>query len=337
MPLFLRLLRCQDKILRRRLHDIIVSDLTRINSVHKNNILNKKLQNFCIENQLNDPNKKAARKTLNIMIILYKKKIWNDSKTVNAIGQTCKSHDPKIVLAACKFFLSEYEENAIDSSDEEELDNLKNKYKLLGKANNRKTKTRKHKLKNLMKAIDRREKRKSKVKVNKDFMPIDLINDPTTFAEQLFSKLKSLKENFNLKLALMRLIGRVIGRHKLYINNFYSFLLNYLNPSQKELATILASLIESCHDMIPPSELQPVIDKLFDGFVSEAHPASYITIGLNALREICERAPYVIQKENLIMINNLKEYKNKSVTNAARSFVNLYKEINSNVLGIYDK
>lgn len=286
---------------------------------------------------LNDPNKKAARKTLNIMIILYKKKIWNDSKTINAIGSAIKSQDPKIVLAACQFFLSEYEEDQNDSSDEEELDNLKNKYKLLGKANNRKTKARKHKLKMLMKSIDRREKRKAKVIINKDFMPIDLVNDPTAFADQLFSKLKSLKENFNLKTALMRLIGRVIGRHKLLISNFYSFILNYMNPSQKELPTILAALIESCHDAIPPSELQPVIEKLFDSFVSEAHPAQYITIGLNALREICERCPYVLEKDKFIMINNLKEYKNKSVCNAARSMINLYKEINSNVLGIYDK
>ena len=109
---------------------------------------------------LNDPNKKAARKTLNIMIILYKKKIWNDSKSINAIAQTCTSNDPKIAYASCQFFLSEYEEAEQDSSDEEELEDLKSRYKLLGKANNKKTKTRKNKLKNLMKSIERREKRR---------------------------------------------------------------------------------------------------------------------------------------------------------------------------------
>jgi protein SDA1 len=207
----------------------------------------------------------------------------------------------------------------------------------LGKANNKKTKQRKNKLKMLMKSIDRREKRRSNVQVNKDFMPIDLLNDPTNFAEKLFSKLKNLKENFKLKLALMRLIGRVIGRHKIVINNFYSYLLSYLSPGQSEISVILAALIESCHDMVPPSELEPIMHKMFDNFVSETHPAPYITVGLNTVREIIERAPYVIKEEYITVINNLKEFKNKSVTNAARSLVNCLKEINSNLLDIYDK
>lgn len=306
----------------------------------KNNSVNKKLQNFCIENMLHDPNKKAARKTLNIMITLYKKKIWNDAKTVNAIGQACYSGDLKIVFAACQFFLSEYEEEENDTSDEEELGELKNKYKLLGKGNNKKTKARKDKIKKLMKAIERRDIRKSKLKQNKDFMPIDQLNDPTGFCDKLFNKLKSVKENFKMKVALMRLIGRVAGRHKLVINNFFNFMLNYLIPNQKELSVIFAALCEACHEMVLPSDLEPVIDKLFDSFISEAHPAQYITIGLNTLREICERAPFAMtkdkDKDNIQVIVNLKDYKNKSVNNAARSLVNLFKESNPELLDIYD-
>jgi protein SDA1 len=285
---------------------------------------------------LTDPNKKAARKTLNIIITLFKKKIWNDSKTVNAISAACNSTDPKIILAACRFFLAEYEEED-HSSDEEDLDEMKNKYKLLGKANSKKTKQRKNKLKMLMKSIERREQRKSKIKVNKDFMPIDQLNDPTTFAERLFSKLKNLKENFSLKLVLMRLISRVIGRHKLFINNFFSYMQIYINPSQKDLAMIFACIIETCHEHTPPEELEPLVNKLFDNFVCEVLPANQVTIGLNCLREICERAPYVMNKTYLQIVQNLKEYKNKSVKNAARAVINLYKEINSNVLGIYDR
>jgi protein SDA1 len=286
---------------------------------------------------LNDPNKKAARKTLNIMINLYKKKIWNDSKTVNAIGVTCTSNDPKIAYSSCQFFLSEYEEAEHDSSDEEQLEELKNRYKLLGKTSNKKTKARKNKMKLLMKSIDRREKRRSKVEISKDFMPIDILNDPTNFAERLYAKLKNLKENFKLKLALIRLIGRVIGRHKLYINNYYSYMLSYLFPGQSELTVILAAIIESCHSMVPPADLDPIMSKLFDNFISETLPAPIVTIGLNTAREIIERSPYLIKEEYITVINTLKEYKNKSVTNAARSMINCLKEINSNVLDIYDK
>lgn len=316
---------------------MIITDISRINQNHKNTPINRKLQNFCQENMLMDPNKKAARKTLNIMITLYKKKIWNDVKAVNAIATCCYSNDPKISYAACQFFLTEYEEAEKDSSEEEELDELKNKYKLLGKANSRKTKARKQKLKNLMKTIERREKRKSKVKINKDFMPIDLLNDPTFFSEKLMQKLKASRETFKLKLSIMRLIGRVLGRHKLFIENFYNYMLNYITPNQNELEVVLASTIESLHDTIPPTEIEPIIVKLFDSFISEVNPHRYITIGVNALREICERSPYVMTKERLKIIETIKEMKDKSVSNSARSLLNLYKELNLNLDELYEK
>jgi protein SDA1 len=42
---------------------------------------------------------------MNVMIELYKRHIWNDDKTVNAIWTGCEHTNPKIVAAACKFFL----------------------------------------------------------------------------------------------------------------------------------------------------------------------------------------------------------------------------------------
>jgi protein SDA1 len=39
------------------------------------------------------------------MIELYKRKIWNDEKTCNVIGEACLNENPKIIVAACKFFL----------------------------------------------------------------------------------------------------------------------------------------------------------------------------------------------------------------------------------------
>jgi len=91
--------------------------------------------------------------------------------------------------------------------------------------------------------------------------------------------------------------------------------------------------------MTHPSDIEPIIKKLFDSFISEAHPPQYITIGLNCLRELIERVPYLIGKEyiNVDELKNYKEFKNKSVANAARAIINCIKEINSNVLGIYDK
>ena len=327
LPLFFSLIKCQDKILRKKLTDCIISDLKKIKETKKNLDSVKKIQNFC-ETILNDPNKKLARKTLNILISLYQKKIWNDDRTVNLISKCVSVNDIKMSSAACKFFLSEYKIDEPDTSSEEELDELKNKYKLLGKSNNRKTKQRKAKLKQLMKSIERKEKRHSKVIINKDFMPIDRIKDPLSFSQELFKKANSYQRGeFSHKLIVIRLLGRVLGRQRLLLENYYNFMLNFMKSDQKDIEIILASLIESCHNQIPPSELEPIINKLFDNFISENYPAQLVNLGLNTLREIIERCPYCIDKSQYSIIQDLRFYKNKSVSNAARSIVNLCKEI----------
>ena len=328
LPLFFSLIKCQDKILRKKLTDCIISDLKKIKDTKKHLDCIKKIQNFC-ENLLNDPNKKLARKTLNILITLYQKKIWNDDRTINSIAKCISINDIKMSSAACQFFLSEYNIDEADTSSEEELDELKNKYKLLGKSNNRKTKQRKAKLKELMKSIERKEKRRSKVIINKDFMPIDRIKDPLTFSQELFKKGNSYQRGeFSHKIIIIRLLGRVLGRHRLLLDNYFSFMLNFMKSDQKDIEVILASLIEACHNQIPPSELEPVINKLFDNFISETYPAQLVNLGLNTLREIIERCPYCIDKAQYSLVQDLRFYKNKSVSNAARSIVNLCKEIN---------
>jgi protein SDA1 len=56
------------------------------------------------------------------MIELYKRKIWNDDKTVNVISEACLNDNPKILVAACKFFLTldyDFESDEEESSDDE--------------------------------------------------------------------------------------------------------------------------------------------------------------------------------------------------------------------------
>ena len=327
IPLFFNLMKCQDKILRKRLTDYIISSLTKVNEKHKNVNINKNIQNFC-EKLLEDSNKKLARKTLNIIVNLYQKKIWNDSRTINMLSNIAvNSKDIKISSAACQFFLSEYDTEANESSDEEELEELKNKYKLLGKGYSQKTKKRKAKLKQLMKSIERKEERNKKVKYISNFLPIDQLNDPLTFAEKLFHLLNSFQSgNFNHKLILLRLLGRILGRHKLIINNFFNSMIPIIKSEQKDLNIILASIIEATHDQIPPIELESLIKKLFDFFISDVLPPPLITQGLNTLYGIMQRCPYCIDEHYFNICEELRNYKNKSVANSARAVCNLYKE-----------
>ena len=329
IPLFFNLMRCQDKILRKRLTDYIISSLTKVNEKHKNVNINKNIQNFC-EKLLEDSNKKLARKTLNIIVNLYQKKIWNDSRTINMLANIAvNAKDIKISSAACKFFLSEYDTEQGDSSDEEDLEELKNKYKLLGKGYSQKTKKRKAKLKQLMKSIERKEERNKKIKTNTNFLPIDQLNDPYTFAEKLFHLMSSFQSgNFSHKLIILRLLGRILGRHRLIINNFFNSMIPLIKAEQKDLNIILASIIEATHDQIPPIELESLIKKLFDFFISDVLPPQQITLGLHTLYGIMERCPYCINEEYFNICEELRNYKNKSVANAARAVCNLYKEHN---------
>ena len=62
------------------------------------------------------------------MIELYKRCIWNDEKTVNAIWSGGVMHsNHKIIAAACRFFLIldyEYKSESSDSSDEQDAADL---------------------------------------------------------------------------------------------------------------------------------------------------------------------------------------------------------------------
>ena len=121
MPVLFKLFKCKDKELRKFLHGGLVSDLKRLNLESKNNSVNRRMQNFIFE-MLQDPNETATKRALAVMIELYKRKIWNDDKTVNVIAEGCMHSNPKVVAAAAKFFLVLDYDWESDSEEEEGSD-----------------------------------------------------------------------------------------------------------------------------------------------------------------------------------------------------------------------
>lgn len=126
------------------------------------------------------------------------------------------------------------------------------------------TAKKKSKLKKMMKKLTRKEKWRSKVSYSTDFLPIDQIWNPQDFGDRLFRRLKQSNERFEVKLCIMKLLSRIIGRHKLLVFPFYTIVCKYLNPHQKEVAEILAMVAESIHDLVPPDEIYPVIEKIIE-------------------------------------------------------------------------
>lgn len=47
---------------------------------------------------LKDTNARAAKMSVDIMIELYKKNVWNDAKTVNVIATGCFSKHTKVLM-----------------------------------------------------------------------------------------------------------------------------------------------------------------------------------------------------------------------------------------------
>lgn len=103
----------------------IVTDVKNVNAKHKNAKVNTALQNFMFS-MLKDPNVKAVKMSIDIMIELYNKNVWNDVKTVNVIATGCFSKITKVAVASLKFFLgTDPEEKGSDDSDSDDEPNMK--------------------------------------------------------------------------------------------------------------------------------------------------------------------------------------------------------------------
>jgi protein SDA1 len=130
----------------------------------------------------------------------------------------------------------------------------------------------------------------------------------------------------------MAVLARMIGRHKLQILSFYSFLQKYLMPHQKEIAKILSYLAESVHELIAPEELEPIVKHVIENFVNDRCTEEAMCGGLNTIREMCKRNKLLLDEVNLSYLTNYYKYKNKNVSRSAKSLINLFREINPKLL-----
>jgi protein SDA1 len=126
----------------------------------------------------------------------------------------------------------------------------------------------------------------------------------------------------------MRLISRLIGRHSLILQQFYPFLLRYLQSHEKDkIVEIFAMIIESCHELVPPEEIKPIIEKIITNFITEYCNNKHITIGLNSIREILLRMPLALDEAQIEYLVNFRTFRNSSVVSAAKSLINFFRDV----------
>ena len=186
-----------------------------------------------------------------------------------------------------------------------------------------------------------KQKEKNKNKPHPlNFSALHLLHDPQGFADLLFSK--HLHRNNNKltlaqKLLVLQLVSRLVGLHKLSVLGLYSHLLKYLTPRQRDVTQFLIVAAQATHDLVPPDCLEPIVRKIADEFVSEGVAGEIATAGLNAIREICARAPLAMDSTLLQDLVEYKGSKDKGVMMAARSLITLYREVAPEMLKRKDR
>ena len=323
LGLFFELLRCPDKNLRKFLENHIITDIKNMNAKHKDMKLNATLQNFMFS-MVKDSNPKAAKMSLDIMVELYKKNIWNDSKTVNVIGTIgCFSKITKVMVAALKFFLGTDEDDEDSDSDSDNEPDLKGAM-MVNKVN-KKTKKRAKQLETAKKLYKKAQNKKKKAPTF-NFSAIHLIHNPQGMAEDLFKQLQDGNERFEVKLLHLDVISRLIGIHELFIFSFYPHVTRFLQPHQRQVTRIIQFAAQAAHELVPPEIIQPINKTIANNFVTERNSSDVMAIGLNAIREVCQRCPLSMEEDLLRDLVMFKNYKDKSVMMAARSLISLYRE-----------
>lgn len=366
LTLFFRLFRLKDKALRELLYDSVVGEIKRANTPHRNNALNKTLQNFMFsllhgQSVANagrwSPNDSSeaigSHKALQVMVELYRRNIWNDAKTVNVVAEACTARiSYKVTVTALNFFLgrckkksalsladeseSESEEESEDEGGKKSLPTVQEmmyKMQVAGA-----TKARKAKMKKYLSNKKRLEAEKKEDKAtNSAFSAIHLLNDPYGFVEKLFGILQKSTESFEFKLLLINVISRVIGAHNLIFLDLYSFLLRFIQPHQKNVTQVLAYTAQASHDLVPPDVIVPVVKAIANNFVADHCRNEVIAAGLNGLTQICARCPLAMDAVLLQDLANYKGYHDKAVMMAARSLIALYREKNPELLHRKDR
>ncbi|GKT36487.1 Protein SDA1 homolog, partial [Aduncisulcus paluster] len=351
LPLFFRLLRIHDKQLRRTVTRFIVGDIKRINVQKRNVKVNARLQGFLFR-MVRDPSPLAAKRSLLIMAELYAKNIWHDKKTVNVVAEAA-FHKEQVVIEAAVFVLlhmdtaeavrlaSSCKDDDQDDDDAEKDTRLAELQRQYSKEKGKgwiSSKKRDKNVKKLASKIKRFEslKEKSDPLTRGDLAAtaILLINNPQRYAERLLSLVEKGRSRYKVRTLMLELISRLISAHSLLVPDIYPYLERYLRPKQDQVVTMLKITVQSCHSLVPPELLLPIVKKLQLEFTTDGAATNVIIVGVTSLREMCSRVPLLLTSEPTLVtsITSLKKMKDKGVAMSVRGFINLVREIAPSLL-----
>ncbi|KAK1239398.1 hypothetical protein MKX07_008886 [Trichoderma sp. CBMAI-0711] len=336
--LFPILVSSRSKSMREMLFQKILSDMRNSNSKSTNHPLNRTIQAVLYNLVTADRSSPRAIWAIKLTRELWKRQVWTDAKPVDVMKEACLADNEKVIVGATRFFLGgdKEREELEDESSDEEIDLAKVKHQI---TINKKSRKQKEAYRKAVDKVKKQEKKKSKPHPL-NFSALHLLHDPQLFAEQLFEKhLQGTKNKLSLdtKLLVLQLVTRLVGLHKLTIVPLYSWFIKYLTPKQQSVTSILASLAQGVHNLVPPDVLEPLIQKIANEFVSEASASEVAAVGLNAIREICSRQSLAMTETLLQDLVQYRKSKDKGVMMAAKGLLSLYREVGAEMLKKRDR
>ena len=244
----------------------------------------------------------AAKRALELLTEMYRRRIWTDDRTVNTIAHACLSASTRIGVSAMRFFLGIQTLMADDEQSDMKatleastVDEHRHSRKTANRARStqRQVTARKKKLREMQEKDDGPKQARAL------FPALQIIHDPQGLAEKLFRRLRSSNQPFEVRLLQMNMVSRLIGCHQLHLLSFYTFVQRYLSSQQTEVTQILAFLVQASHELVPPDEIVPVIKSVAFNFIAERCSEEIISAGLNAVREIVSRVPAVLKEPGI--------------------------------------
>lgn len=330
---FFALIKCPDKLLRKTLYTHMLNDAKKIKTKQRNFKLCSQVQQYVFTLTTKDNHPMTAKYALNLLMDLYKKQVWNDAKTVNVIANACFCKITKVVALALQFFAGrDTETSSDDESDSDHEDKQTAQQILMRLRVGKKTNKSQKRTQRALKAVKKEKKSKKTNNGIPCFSALNLIYDPQDFAEKLFKLVETTNEAFEIKIAILDLISRLVGIHSLYLSNFHPFLIRFLNPHQREVTKMLWFASISSHELTPPDTVEPLLMSIANNFITERNNSEVIAVGLNSIREICSRCPLAMNEDLLGDLIQYKTYKDKGVSYAAKSLIQLFREKNPQLL-----
>lgn len=367
-----------DKNLRESLYHHVVNDIRNINKHGKrDDRLNRTVQGYfhrivsasasdAVPGHEDGPVDYAAKRAVQMTCDLYRRNVWNDSRSVHILATAASSPNASVASRALRFFLNIEEAMADDrkNADDREYDGIHSRIDL--HLHSKKTKARQRQIQKEVKSRQRKQnarEQKLSEKENGDadvdsskklYPAIELLNDPQGLVETLLRRIKNSGSNtykFEVKMLMLNFVTRTVGNHELVLLPLYPLLQRYMGGHQRDVTSILAYTVQSCHSYVPPEEIYPLLKTILHNFVTERCSGEQMAVGINAVRAICSRVPSVLSDQDdddkdaaanrssswdvEAFVRDLAGYakhRDRSVSIAGRGWVNFIREVYPSLL-----